>query len=69
MVVVDEFYGYYKFINYGNDVNIDVICLMYIVLNEDYLVIGDDLGIWYMIDDLNIKFELDFGIYFGVVKW
>ena len=69
MVVADELYGYYKFINHGNDVNTDAIRSMHIALNEDHSVTGDDPGIWYMIDDSNIKLELDSGTYFGVAKW
>ena len=69
MVVADELYGYYKFINHGTDVNTDSIRSMHIALNEDHSVTGDDPGIWYMIDDSNIKLELDSGTYFGVAKW
>jgi arabinan endo-1,5-alpha-L-arabinosidase len=69
MVVADELYGYYKFINHGTDVNTDAIRSMHIALNEDHSVTGDDPGIWYMIDDSNIKLELDSGTYFGVAKW
>ncbi|WP_417699065.1 LamG-like jellyroll fold domain-containing protein [Pseudoalteromonas lipolytica] len=69
MVVADELYGYYKFINHGTDVNTDAIRSMHIALNQDHSVTGDDPGIWYMIDDSNIKLELDSGTYFGVAKW
>lgn len=69
MVVADELYGYYKFINHGTDVNTDAIRSTHIALNEDHSVTGDDPGIWYMIDDSNIKFELDSGTYYGVTKW
>nr|WP_193988022.1 LamG-like jellyroll fold domain-containing protein [Lelliottia steviae] len=69
MVVADELYGYYKFINHGNEVNTDAIRSMHIALNEDHSVTGDEQGIWYMVDDSNIKLELDSGTYYGVAKW
>ncbi|WP_065979498.1 MULTISPECIES: LamG-like jellyroll fold domain-containing protein [Pseudoalteromonas] len=69
MVIADELYGYYKFINHGTDVNTDAIRSTHIALNKDHSVTGDDVGVWYMIDDSNIKLELDSGTYYGVAKW
>ncbi|WP_404341784.1 LamG-like jellyroll fold domain-containing protein [Pseudoalteromonas mariniglutinosa] len=69
LVVAEQLYGYYKFINHGTDVNTSAIRSTHIALNADHSVSGDDSGIWYMVDDSNVKLELDSGTYYGVAKW
>ena len=68
LVVAEQLYGYYKFINHGTDVNTSAVRSTYIALNADHSVTGDDTGIWYMVDDSNVKLELGSGTYYGVAK-
>ena len=69
LVVAEQLYGYYKFINHGTDVNTSAVRSTHIALNADHSVTGDGTGIWYMVDDSNVKLELESGTYYGVAKW
>lgn len=69
LVVAEQLYGYYKFINHSTDVNTSPVRSTHIALNADHSVTGDEAGIWYMVDDSNVKLELESGTYYGVAKW
>lgn len=69
LVVAEQLYGYYKFINQGTNVNTSAIRSTHIALNADHSVTGDEQGVWYMVDDSNVKLELESGAYYGVAKW
>ncbi|MGP5159465.1 LamG-like jellyroll fold domain-containing protein [Pseudoalteromonas prydzensis] len=69
LVVAEQLYGYYKFINHGTDVNTSAVRSTHIALNADHSVTGDEAGIWYMVDDSSVKLELESGTYYGVAKW
>ena len=69
LVIAEQLYGYYKFINHGTDVNTSAVRSTHIALNADHSVTGDEAGIWYMVDDSNVKLELESGTFYGVAKW
>ncbi len=69
VIAKDDLYGYYKFINHGNGVNISAIRSGNIALNMDMTVSGSESGVWYLIDPETIKLELESGHFIGAVKW